>query len=170
VLQSAEPSFSQDLNGDGHIGLTTTIIEANGSTYLTKGGNHFLLYDSAGVGPSLKTSGADFVAGQFGNWLPISAEKTASGYEVAWKVTGSDMYSVWTTDSSGNYISSTTALSAADYALQSVEPNFFQDLNGDGLTGLAATEVITADVNDIVVVQNITTVTLQQYLSDFHIL
>ena len=39
-------------------------------------------------------------------WTPIGAEQTASGYEVAWKVTGADQYTVWTTDNSGNYVSS----------------------------------------------------------------
>ncbi|MCK1716170.1 MULTISPECIES: M10 family metallopeptidase C-terminal domain-containing protein [unclassified Bradyrhizobium] len=151
VLQSAEPSFYQDLNGDGHIGLTTTVIEANGSTHLTEAGNHFFLYDNSGVGPSLKTSGADFVAGQFGNWLPISAEQTVSGYEVAWKVTGSDLYSIWTTDSSGNFISSTAALSGADSVLQSAEPSFYQDLNGEGHVGLTTTVIASSNVNDATV-------------------
>ena len=32
------------------------------------------------------------MAGQFGGWTPIGAEQTASGYEVAWKVTGADQY------------------------------------------------------------------------------
>src|SRR5262245_26221436 len=77
---------------------------ANGSTRLTEVGDHFFLYDSSGSGPSLKVAGADVVAGQFGGWTPISAEQTASGYEVAWKVTGADQYTAWTTDSSGNYI------------------------------------------------------------------
>ena len=31
-----------------------------------------------------------------------SAEQTANGYEVAWKVTGADQFTVWSTDSSGN--------------------------------------------------------------------
>ena len=38
-----------------------------------------------GAGPSLKYNGAVYAAGQFGGWSPISAEKTASGYLVAWK-------------------------------------------------------------------------------------
>ena len=37
------------------------------------------------VPPSLKFGGTDFVTGYFGAWAPIGAEKTASGYEVAWK-------------------------------------------------------------------------------------
>src|SRR5262245_59538067 len=83
ALQSLEPSFHQDLNGDGLIGPPTTVIEANGSTHLTEVGNHFFLYDSGGSGPSLKYAGADVVAGQFGAWAPIGAEQTTSGYEVA---------------------------------------------------------------------------------------
>ena len=80
------------------------MIEANGSTRLTEVGDHFFLYDGSGSGPSLKYAGADYVAGQLGAWTPIGAEQTATGYEVAWKVTGADQYTVWSTDSSGNYI------------------------------------------------------------------
>ena len=75
----------------------------------------------------------DYVAGQFGAWAPIGAEQTASGYEVAWKVTGADQYTVWNTDSSGNYISNVIGVvSGTSNALQSLEPSFHQDLNGDG--------------------------------------
>jgi hypothetical protein len=136
ALQSLEPSFHQDLTGDGLIGPPTTVIEANGSTRLTEVGDHFFLYDSSGSGPSLKYAGADVVAGQFGGWTPIGAEQTASGYEVAWKVTGADQYTAWITDSSGNYITSIIGtVSGTDYALQSLEPSFHQDLTGDGLIG-----------------------------------
>ena len=89
-MQSFEPIFHQDLNGDGQIGPATTVIEANGSTRLTEVGDHFFLYDSSGSGPSLKYGGMDAVAGQFGAWAPIGAEQTASGYEVAWKLAGAD--------------------------------------------------------------------------------
>ena len=40
---------------------------------------------------------------------PLGAERTASGDEVAWKVTGADQYSVWATDSSGSYTSNNGA-------------------------------------------------------------
>ena len=141
ALQSLEPSFHQDLNGDGQIGPPTTVIEANGSTQLTEVGDHFFLYDGSGSGPSLKYAGADFVAGQFGPWAPIAAEQTANGYEVAWKVTGIDQYIVWNTDSSGNHTSQTGVVSGADYALQSLEPSFHQDLNGDGPVGPPTTVI-----------------------------
>ena len=134
VLQSLEPSFQQDLNGDGHIGLGT-VIESFGSTSLTAIANHFYLYNSAGSGPSLKYLGADYVVGS--PWTPIGAEQTASGYEVAWKYGSADTYTVWNTDSNGNFVSDTIgAVSGTSSVLQSLEPSFQQDLNGDGHIGL----------------------------------
>ena len=86
------------------------------------------------------------MAGQFGAWTPIGAEQTASGYEVAWKVTSTDQYTVWNTDSSGNYISDTVgAVSGTSTALESLETSFQQDLNGDGVIGLRAPTVIEAN-------------------------
>ena len=49
---------------------------------------------------------APVTAGEFGAWAPIGAEKTATGYEVAWKVAGVDLYGIWYTDNNGNYVSS----------------------------------------------------------------
>ena len=73
--------------------------------------------------------------------------RTASGYDVAWTVAGTDKYTVWHTDSSGNYISNVIgAVSGTSYALQSLEPTFNQDLNGDDVLGLATT-VIQTDTN-----------------------
>jgi endoglucanase len=111
----------------------TTVIETNGSTQLTEVGDHFFLYDGSGSGPSLRFTGMDVVAGQFGTWAPIGAEQTANGYEVAWQNGSADQYIVWNTDSSGNYHSSITGVvSGSDYALQSLETGFHQDLNHDG--------------------------------------
>ncbi|WP_347338427.1 hypothetical protein [Bradyrhizobium vignae] len=145
ALQALETSFQQDLNGDGHVGLVPTVVEANGSTRLTEIADHFYLYDSNGVGPSLKIYGTDYVQGEFGGWTPIGAEQTSSGYEVAWKLAGADQYSVWTTDSTGRYLSNTALVNGfvtgADPALQSLETSFQQDLNGDGHVGLVPTVV-----------------------------
>jgi Tryptophan-rich Synechocystis species C-terminal domain len=77
------------------------------------------------------------VAGQFQGWTPIGAEQTATGYEVAWKMTGADQYTVWNTDSSGNFVASTALLAGASATLESFETSFHQDLNGDGVVGLA---------------------------------
>ena len=75
-------------------------------------------------------------ATQTNGWVPIGAEQTASGYELAWKLTGSDQYTVWATDSSGNYTSSPlVVVSGSNPALQALETSFHQDLNGDGLIG-----------------------------------
>ena len=126
ALESIENSFHQDLNGDGQIGVVPTVIESNGSTDLTEVGNHFYLYDSTGAGPSLKFQGADYVPGQFGAAVvPIGVETTASGYEVAWKVMGTDVYTVWTTDKNGNYTSSIIGnASGTSTALESTREQF----------------------------------------------
>src|SRR3954469_21782118 len=124
VFESLEPRL---LLAADPLGIT--VIEANGSTQLTEVGDHFFLYDGSGSGPSLKYGGMDAVAGQFGAWTPIGAEQTATGYGVAWKYGSTDQYTVWNTDSSGNYLSN---ISGDDHALQSLEPIFQQDLNSDG--------------------------------------
>ena len=43
ALESLEPSFHQDLNGDGVIGVPTTVIEAFGSTSLVEVGSNYFL-------------------------------------------------------------------------------------------------------------------------------
>jgi serralysin len=79
------------------------------------------------------------VAGQFGAWMPTGAAAiTGGGYEVAWKNGSADQYTVWNTDSSGNYSSNAIGVvSGSDYALRSLESSFHQDLNGDGVIGAA---------------------------------
>ena len=115
----------------------------DGSTSLTRVGNQFYLYNSSGTGPTLKYAGSDFVAGQFGGWTPIGAVQTANGYDVAWKVTGADQYTVWSTDTNGNYITNLTGnpVSGTDASLEALETTFHQDLNGDGVIGLIATVI-----------------------------
>jgi hypothetical protein len=67
--------------------------------------------------------------------MPIGAESTGSGYEVAWK--SGNSYSIWNTDSNGNYLSSPLGLMAGNSAaLESAETSFHQDLNGDGVIGV----------------------------------
>ena len=90
------------------------------STSLTEIGSTFYLYDSTGTGTTLKYGGVDVVAGQFGAWTPIGAVQTATGYDVAWKVADADQYTVWSTDSNGNYIAEITgyAVPGTDYSLE----------------------------------------------------
>src|SRR4029078_6167385 len=93
--------------------------------------------------PSLKYAGADVVAGQMGGWTPIGAEQTASGYLVAWKMTGLDQYTAWNVDSSGNYLSDAIAhVSGASATLKSLETSLHQDLNGDGVIGVPITGTV----------------------------
>ena len=126
------------------IGVTTTVIQTDGSTSLTEVANQFYLDGSSGSGPALQYAGADVTAGEFGAWTPIGAVQTASGYDVAWKNTATGQYTVWTTDSNGNYTGNLIgAVSGNSYALESLEPVFNQDLNGDGTIGLTTTVIQT---------------------------
>ena len=119
------------------VGLPTTVIQVDGSTSLTQIGNQFYLYNSGGSGPALKYSGADVVAGQFGSWTPFGAVQTASGYDVAWKIPGANTYTVWSTDSNGNFISAlVNTVPGTNTALEALETTFGQDLNGDGIIGV----------------------------------
>ena len=49
-------------------------------------------------------------------------------------------YSVWNTDSNGNYLSTTAAMSASSTAVGSFETSFHQDLNGDGVIGVPSSQ------------------------------
>ena len=136
ALESLESIFDQDLNGDGTIGLTTTMIQTDGSTSLTAVANNISVDNTGGSDPALKYNGADVMAGEFGAWVPIGAVQTASGYDVAWEMPGANEYTVWSTDSNGDYVIQYAHVSGTSYALESFEPIFGQDLNGDGVTGL----------------------------------
>jgi Tryptophan-rich Synechocystis species C-terminal domain/Subtilase family len=140
ALEGIETTFQQDLNGDGVIGIPTTVIESFGSTKLVEAGsNYYLDSISSGTGPELQFGGAPVVAGTLGGWAPIGTEQTSGGYEVALKMAGVDEYTVWNTGSSGNYISNAIgAVSGASAALEALETSFNQDLNGDGVIGIPA--------------------------------
>src|SRR5438067_12131065 len=84
--------------------LPTAVIESSVTTILVQvGANYFLDPLAGGTGPELKYGGTAVTAGQLGGWMPIGAEQTASGFDIAWKVQGSDQYTVWSTDPNGNY-------------------------------------------------------------------
>ncbi|MBN9487232.1 MAG: hypothetical protein J0H44_08415 [Alphaproteobacteria bacterium] len=131
ALESRETTLQQDLNGDGTTGLTTTVIEANGGTSLVQIADRYAFGGPSG--PQLSYGGSPYIAGQVAGWTPIAVEQAANGYRVAWKNSGTNQYTVWNTDTNGNYISSAFgAVSGSSAALQSLEPGFQQDLNGDG--------------------------------------
>src|ERR1019366_3776154 len=92
---------------------------------------------SSGSGPELGYGGAVVTVGEFSGWTPIGVEQTIGGYEVAWKNAGAGQYTVWNTDSSGNYISNAIGVvSGTSATLESLETSFHQDLNGDGVIGV----------------------------------
>ena len=134
-LQTLETSFHQDLNGDGVTGINQ-LIESAGSTDLTQVGSNYALYGhGTTTGPTLKNGGVAVVAG--GALTPIGAEAITGGYEVVWKDSGTGLYTVWTTDSTGNYVSTLlSAVAGSNAGLQALETTFQQDLNGDGVTGI----------------------------------
>jgi hypothetical protein len=143
TLESLETTFNQDLNGDGVIGVPATVIQTDtnsfGTTSLVQAGNNYYL-DSTGTGTSVELLyvGNPVVAGQTGIWTPIGAVETASGYDVAWKMTGVNEFMIWDTDSSGNYLSA-SVLSGTSTTLEALETTFNQDLNGDGVIGFPGT-------------------------------
>ena len=84
------------------------MIQTDGSTDLAQvASNYFLYAHGTTTGPELTFNGTAVVAGQFGSgWAPIGAVQTASGYDIAWKSTSAGLYTAWTLDSNGNYVSS----------------------------------------------------------------
>jgi serralysin len=144
VLKNAEAAFQQDLNGDGVIGNPSVVIEAFGSTSLTQVGSNYYLYN-AGVGPQLKYGGSPVVVGQIEGWAPIAGEQVSGGYQVVWKANGADLYTLWTTDGSGNFASFISAMSGSSSVLQSAETVFHQDLNTDGYTGVHSSPLPATD-------------------------
>jgi hypothetical protein len=151
-LESIETTFHQDLNGDGVIGLPNMSIEAFGATSLVQsGGNYFLEPVGGGNGPTLKFGGAVYVAGQFGTWSPIGGEATPGGYEVAWKDSATGLYTVWSADSNGAFISDLLSkVSGTSPSLESIETTFHQDLNGDGVIGLVTTTIDASGATSLV--------------------
>ena len=58
ALQSLEPGFQQDLNGDGTTGAVTTVLETFGSTKLSQAANAYLLSPVGGSsGPQIRFNG-----------------------------------------------------------------------------------------------------------------
>jgi hypothetical protein len=158
ALELFAPIFGQDLNGGGVTGVPTVIqtdTSSFGATSLTEVWYNYFLDNSSGTGPALQYAGANVVAGEFGGWVPIGAVQTATGYDVAWTITGANEYTVWTTNSSGSYVSNVFGVVPGNsYGLESIETIFDQDLNGDGTIGLAKTTIATNGTTTFTAVAN----------------
>src|SRR5579871_1317512 len=135
------------MRGDEMSNNSSTTIESSGSTSLLAVGANYVLQASGGSAVELKYNGAPVYDGEFdpygGHWVPIAAEQTATGFEVALAVAGLDTYTVWNTDADGNYISNAfDTASGSSATLESFESSFHQDLNGDGVIGAPSQIVI----------------------------
>ena len=142
TLENYETALHQDLNGDGVIGVPpapSTVIESFGVTSLVQvGSNYFMDPVAGGIGVELKENGSPVTTAtsQFIGWALIGAEQTSTGYDVAWKNAATNHYAVWTTDSSGNFVSTTGGISGTSTTLENYETALHQDLNGDGVIGI----------------------------------
>jgi tryptophan-rich protein len=81
------------------------------------------------TGPELQCNGAAVTIGEFAGWTPIAAVQTATGYDIAWEDASAGLYTVWSTNSNGNYISNLISPVAGNSAaLESFDTVFGQDL------------------------------------------
>ena len=87
--------------------FSSKVIEAFGSTSLVQVGNNFFLENiSSGNWSRAEIWRRHVVAGQFGSgWTPIGAEQTAVRLRGGLEDRRHRQYTVWSTDSNGNYIS-----------------------------------------------------------------
>ncbi|WP_342740105.1 matrixin family metalloprotease [Bradyrhizobium sp. B117] len=153
TLESFESTFQQDLNGDGVIGIPTTVIHTDGTTSLVQvGANYFLNPAGGGTGPELQSNGAPVYAGEFGSWAPIGAVQVGGGYDVAWKQAGAALFTIWGTDANGAWTSnlSNGTVGGSSTTLESFESTFQQDLNGDGVIGFPTTVIHTDGTTSLV--------------------
>ena len=146
-VSTASQSISSAIGATSPAPTPSEQIESAGVTSLVEIGGKYYLNSSSGSGPTLKYGGAAFVDGTDGTWTPIGAEKTATGYQVAWKEASTGLYTAWNTDNNGNYVSHVSALtgstsggavSGTNSGLKSLETSFHQDLNGDGQIGASS--------------------------------
>ena len=156
ALETLETTFNQDLNGDGTTGVTKVAIQTDGSTTLTQAANTYALYNNGGTGPTLEYGGSAVTVGEFAGWTAIGAVQVAGGgYDVAWKDASAGLYTVWSTDSNGNYLSNVIgAVSGTSTALEALETTFNQDLNGDGTIGIPHVVIQTDGSTSLVQVGN----------------
>ena len=135
ATESMETTFGQDFNGDGTIGVTASLVQTNDTTNLLHIADNYYMYVN-GTGPQLKYGGAAVTVGQFGSIAPVGAIKTATGFDVAWKIPGTTQFTFWATDANGSYSGNLTGLvDGSTTSVKSFETIFHQDLNGDGVIG-----------------------------------
>lgn len=140
-LQSLEPAFGQDLNGDTTIGTRSTVVESAGSTNLAIVGDLYFMYQGSGAAGATLRQNGDYIGWGMSPWAVLGVERWSGGYQVAWKNGSANEYAIWTTDILGNFWSSSSLLNSSSYALQSLETAFGQNLNGDMTIGTVSVEI-----------------------------
>src|SRR5260370_360291 len=137
--------MQQDVILEGLEGRSALTRAAFGATRLDQVANEFFLRDGLGNGPSVKFQGAVYMAGQFGGWTAIGAEKTASAEDDTSEIhAAADQDTRLLLDTNDNYIgSATSGVSGSDYALQSLETSFHFFFND-----AATTEIYTLSLHD----------------------
>ena len=150
TLAGLEAAFGNEDFVAGLTPATPTPITINGTNngQLDAVGN---LYELGSGGPLLEEGGVAITAGSLGGWQPIGAKQTATGYEVVWSLfnngVSQDTYTVWNTDSGGNYMSSALGLvSGQNFNLEDLNVSFGENLNGaSSLSTKLATTTSTAN-------------------------
>ena len=118
----------------------TLLVEATGSTDFFEVGDTYFLYPEGAAPLQLKASGAAVMDGQLGAWQPIAAEQAGSGLSGGLESFGGNVW-IWDVDSGGNYVSNAVFAHGGQWALQSAETSFGQDLSGDGFVGPITTAI-----------------------------
>src|SRR5947208_1987163 len=94
------------MKGDGRIGVASTVIEALGSTSLVQADNNLYLNTiSSGFCPTLQCGRTATLFPYTTLFRSVAVEQIAGGYQVALKYAAGNQFSIWNTDSSGNFIS-----------------------------------------------------------------
>jgi serralysin len=124
-------------------------ISLDGTTTLAELGGHYFIYSGLGnwSGTMLELNGVPVTTG--GVWVPIGAVQVGNTYEVAWQLSGTSEFTVWTTNAAGNYVSDIGVVSGTSAALESAELTFDQDLNRDGVIGPKSTLVQSNTVGSV---------------------
>ncbi len=126
------------------------VIEGLGATTLTQlGASYYFYANGTSSGPTLKYGGVAVTAGQFNPYVPVAAEQISGGYQVAMKDAAGNQFSIWNTDSNGNFVSF-AVYSGNSASLKSLEASFQQDLNGDGTIGIPSIVIETVGSTSLV--------------------
>ena len=126
ALESFEGAIGIDLNSDGVTGVAAAAVVTSGSNYKLGTG-----------GPLLNFNGSAVTSGQFSGWTPLDEVATSTGFEVAFKQSGTNDLTFWDVDANGNFVSDLYgALSPTSIGAETLESLFNMDLNSDGVIGL----------------------------------